>query len=178
MSVDRVSEQVEFARRIYETYGEFLFRVIRFRVRDDAMARDVLQDLFVKLIAKPPRGVINLRAYLFRAGTLEALNALRQAKRRTAREQEYGRGEQEVSGDTRAPVQTLGEDEEIERMLTLINRHLSPREATAVTLRLRDDCSYEEAGRKMGITGNSVKRYVSVGLRKLRGVLADGRDAT
>jgi RNA polymerase sigma factor (sigma-70 family) len=51
---------------------------------------------------------------------------------------------------------------------------LAPRQRTAVVLRYFEDLSYDQIASTMGVTSGTAKAQVSVGLQRLRTLMADG----
>jgi DNA-directed RNA polymerase specialized sigma subunit len=61
--------------------------------------------------------------------------------------------------------------EETEKMLNLMQKNLSAKEAEAITLRYFNEDKISHVAQKMGIQKRSVSRYISVGLKKVRAVM-------
>jgi len=59
----------------------------------------------------------------------------------------------------------------VQKMLQTAKIRLSPREAQAVLLRFQENCCPLETAYKMGVKPQTVNRYVSVGLDKIRKTL-------
>lgn len=70
-------------KTLYESYYRFVYRDIHFMLRDHALTEDVIQDAFMKLIAKGPklRTVSNLPGWIKQVTRRTALDYLRKMKR-------------------------------------------------------------------------------------------------
>jgi RNA polymerase sigma factor (sigma-70 family) len=62
-------------------------------------------------------------------------------------------------------------DERIQRILKALDGHLSQKEAQAVRLRYREQHTIGQVAELMNIKPQSVKKYISVGLKKVRTLL-------
>ena len=74
------------AQRLYQRYGPMILRRCRLLLRDEEMAKDAMQEVFVKLLKRPE--LLNARfpsALLYRIATNHCLSVLRaQRHRQTA----------------------------------------------------------------------------------------------
>jgi len=62
-----LEERVKQAEDIFETYGDEIRAMISLNVKEQSMADDVFQDLFLSVVHKPiPPGIDRIEAYLCR----------------------------------------------------------------------------------------------------------------
>jgi RNA polymerase sigma factor (sigma-70 family) len=136
------------------------------------MEDDLFQEFFLVLIAKPvPANVENVKSYLYRAVT----NTVIESARRRAREERCLKKHIEdvrISINNRTPQSAIIGREERESVFRHLAAQLRHREAEAVLLRYRDNCSIGEIADKMGVDRRTVSHYLSEGLRQLRRVSA------
>jgi RNA polymerase sigma factor (sigma-70 family) len=157
-NVDRVTG-------VFVKHGDFVRSLIRFHIKNEAEAEDMFQELFLNLIAKPvPKNVRNIRGFLYKLISDTVKDSFRRSDRYKARIQRYAEHYLQVIGNR--PEEGLMDMEEIDKMFSLIERHLPAKEAEAVKLKFRDDIDTIEAARIMGIKPRSVSRYISNGLKK------------
>ncbi len=169
---DECGYSVEAAARVFLEHGEFIRTVIRQKVRNKAEVEDFVQDFFLSLVSRPlPGDVRNIRSYLYRA----IMNDIVDSRRRLRLYHAAIREHHTYSVSTNAqdePGSVLADIEETVKFFGSIEERLSSSEAQAVILRYRDDCSTKEAARKMKVKPQTVSRYLSVGLSKLREFLS------
>jgi len=160
---------VDLATEVFVAHGDFIRAVIHFHVKNKAEAEDLFQDLFLFLISRPvPEKVHNVKGYLYKVISDMVRDAFRRTEHYQTRIYRYTQRHGRTIEN--GPEDVLIETEEAEKMFALIERHLPRKEALAVTLRYRDNCDTGEVADKMGVEPRSVSRYVSVGLKKIRGV--------
>lgn len=165
-------DKTAFAEAIFDQYGGFLLRVIRFHVKNEAVAHDLLQDFFVRLLERPiPENITNIKRYLYRVLTHDLIDSQRRLMTYQRKLSEYGCYQQRVK-DSSQTARRSHLNHEMDRMFEAIERQLPQREAKAVTLRYRENCDVAEVAQRMGVNPRSVSRYISMGLSKLRKVLA------
>jgi len=158
------------ARKIFFEYGDFIYGVIRFNIRDEFEAEDVFHDIFLHLISKPiPKDVRNMKCFLYKVVLDRTKDVVRKIDRYNRRIQRYARSSRYY--DETEPENAVIEREETEKMFRLIRKNLSPQEATAIKLRYFHDNKISGVAHKMGIRKRSVSRYISVGLKKVRAVM-------
>jgi len=159
---------VEGADCVFSQYGEFIRVVIRYHIKDEARADDFFQDFFLSLIFKPvPPGVQNIKGYLYRMITNHITEAIQRTEKYQARIQRYA-DRRKHSTTEHKPENSLIAEEETNKMFELIEERLEPRHAQAVRLRYRNNYKIKEIAQKMHVRSESVSRYISVGLGKIR----------
>ncbi|MHC4159650.1 MAG: RNA polymerase sigma factor [Planctomycetota bacterium] len=159
---------VDCAGEIFSEHGEFILRVIRYHTRSEDEAEDLFQDFFLSLVCKPiPAGIKNIKGYLYRAIANETVDAARRVGKYRTRIHKYAKN-LNYSINKSMPEDALIEDEEINKMLRLIEKQLPPREAQAIALRYMSNWSIKDVAKKMYVKNRTVSRYISAGLNKVR----------
>jgi len=166
-------KNVQRAAEIFDQYGDEIEALIRFQVQDQTAIDDIFQNLFLSLVNKPvPRGISNVKGYLYRAITNDVIDSVRRARNyqtqasRIVERRNYVAFEQ--GSDT-----TVIEVEELDRLSELIRENLPRCEAEAITLTCIDELDAGEAARRMGVNKRTVSRYKCIGLRKIRKYLRE-----
>ncbi|MEJ2705678.1 MAG: sigma-70 family RNA polymerase sigma factor [Sedimentisphaerales bacterium] len=164
----QVRERVGLAAELFGKYGDEILAVIRFNVDDPSRANDIFQDFFVALVRKPvPEYVQDVRGYLYRAVTNDAIDFLRRARNRQSNAQKYAYVHRsrfmQVDPQDRA-IQA----EEAQRMLQLIEKRLPRSEATVLMSRYGDGLSTGATADKLRLTKRTVSRYLSVAMKRIR----------
>ncbi|MHC4616903.1 MAG: RNA polymerase sigma factor [Planctomycetota bacterium] len=165
---------VDIANEVFAKYGNFIRSAIRFHVSDETEAEDLFQDLFLLLISKPiPREVRNMQGFLYKVISDMIRDAFRRIDRYQARIHAYARHNGRIID--KRPERTVMEMEEAKRMFDLIEKRLPPNQALALKLKYEENVDIAEIAEKMGVKPKSVRRYVSVGIRKMRCVFSKAR---
>jgi RNA polymerase sigma factor (sigma-70 family) len=168
MTTEPCINPVEYAAQIiYENEG-FIRWVIRRQNNTTASEDDLFQDFYLKLIANPvPEDVKNIKGYLYKA----LINHLAISYHHTSmyeKKIEKFRKKSKNSVHKFDPTRALLIREEMNKMCEFIKEISPGQRYVAITLRYRDGCSIQEVADKMGLQYSSVKKYISIGLRKVR----------
>jgi RNA polymerase sigma-70 factor (ECF subfamily) len=156
------------AAEIFSEYGDFIRAVIRYKIKNETVANDLLQDFFLSLVAKPvPHGVQNVRSYLYRAIINDIVDAARRAEKYKTRMKKYAEC-LNYSINKNSPENALIEAEETCKMFKLIEGWLRRSEAEVISLRYRSNYNIEEVAKKINVDSRTVSRYISAGLSKIR----------
>jgi RNA polymerase sigma factor (sigma-70 family) len=160
-------ENVDKAAEVFAQHGDFIRKIIDYRVNDKAWVDDIFQDIFLCLIYKPlPKDVGNVRSYLYKAITNDVYDALRRVKRYQSKVVKLSdEGHRFVIEDN--PEKTLIKEEEINKMFSMIEKRLPYSEAKAITLRYRNNLDITEIAEKMNVNKRTVSKYIYLGLRKI-----------
>lgn len=171
--VDDVMSNMARTAEIFSLHGDFIRRVLQYRIGDETLVDDLYQDFFLSLVARPiPADVRNVKNYLYRAIINDSFDAVRRVEQYQDRIQRYSkRIENPINKDR--PENALIENEETEKIFRTIELLLPSSESRAVTLRLKNDNSIGEVAKQMAVNKRSVSRYISVGLRKIRQLLVE-----
>lgn len=167
-NTNNYANNVNLAARVFEEHWTFIRAVIRSQVNNEAQADDIFQDFFLSLVYTPmPKGVKNIRGYLYRAITNDIVDAVRRLEKYQTRIRRYGKQLNHSNYET-GTENPLIEREQLDKMFALIKGRLPSSESQAITSRYGNHNSIKEIAEKMKVDVRSVSRYISVGLRKIR----------
>jgi RNA polymerase sigma-70 factor (ECF subfamily) len=152
-------------------HEEAAFRVAYLIVRDEADARDVAQDSFVRACQALKRFDANepFRPWLMKIVTNAALNSVRAAKRRRAMGERYEQVES-VNTTAASPETQVQAAEQAQRVWQAI-RELDPQDQALLYLRYFLDSSERETAQALGRPAGTVKSRLHRSLRKLRSLI-------
>lgn len=166
-TIDDVNS-VRAATDVFAEYGDFIRAVIRHHIGNNGQADDLFQDFFLSLVCKPlPADVQDVKSYLYRAITNDFFDAVRRVETYRDYVRKYAKNTN-YSINKQTAENASNETEEKNKMFELIERLLPQREAQAVRLRYKDNCSIKRIADTMQVNAGSVRRYICVGLRKIR----------
>lgn len=150
-------------------YGPLVFRAAYRVLGDAALAEDVQQDVFLRLLEQPPREVESWPAYLTAAAVRRAIDRQRQ-QRRWWRLLPLWRAQ---APETAASSEDLGLADERARRLRAAMTQLSPREAQCFSLRYLEGMAVEDIARVLAITSNTAHVTLHRARRRLEARLGD-----
>jgi RNA polymerase sigma factor (sigma-70 family) len=151
---------VEQAVQMHE---RFLLRYAKSFVRDDATARDVVQDTFLKLCGQTPQSLDgHLLPWLVTVCRRTAIDYLRRSERMNATD--LGR---DHKGDAPPADASAEQFDESARLRQLIDR-LPQRQQEIVRLRFHGGLSYRAIGEVIGITETNVGFLLHTAIKQLR----------
>ena len=155
------------AEKLFVEYGGFIRSTLSFNVKNESLSNDLFQDLFLFFVSKPiGEEVKNVKGFLYRVISDRIKDTIRRRTRYQSRIKRYAKSYSH-NVETR-PENILIEEEEVKKMFDLIKKQLPTHEAMAVTLRYKNNHSISVIADEMGIRTESVSRYLSVGLKKIR----------
>lgn len=151
----------ELVRRHRDALYAFAVRL----TRDADRALDVTQDAFLKALGALGRyrGESAFRTWLFAI----ALNTVRSAARRRAREERHLGAAGRTPDANPGPDRTVGDAEEVERVAQLLGR-LPSRQRAAVALRVYEGMSFREIGQVLGCREGAARVNYHHGIKRLR----------
>lgn len=154
---------------IYREYGGAVKHVASRVLRDDVLAEDVVQDVFVSFWKSPgnfdsERG--SLRTYLLTIAHRRAVDVVRSEEARNRREDASSPGE---SIDLEHEVWVRSQSEMVRRAVA----SLGDDERKAISLAYFGGLSYVEVAKQLGEPEGTVKSRIRSGMRKLSTALAD-----
>jgi RNA polymerase sigma factor (sigma-70 family) len=161
-------------RALYIAHKDFVFRVALRYLGDEAEARDVTQDVFVRILASPGayRPTASFRTWLYRAVANRCLNERARARnRRESFDAADALGGAPDAGAT--PEERLSRAQEQARVRDAIAR-LPDRQRLAVVLSRFEGLSYEEIAEALGATVSSVESLLFRARENLARALAEG----
>jgi RNA polymerase sigma-70 factor (ECF subfamily) len=155
-------------RQIYDEHAPALYAFVLNFTRREAEARDVLQELFLKLSARPGTldGVRDLRAFMLRLAHRLAIDAHR---RRLSQEAAVERA---ASEPARLFARTEDPDEAAFRAaLTEALAELPAEQRAVVHLKLWEQMTFAEIAEALEIPANTAASRYRYGLDKLQALL-------
>ncbi len=162
---------VDNAAKLFMEYGDFIRAVIRCQVKNETQVDDLFQDFFLSLIANPlPADVRNIKSFLYRAVTNDIINAAQRAENYQNKMLKYSKRFNHPTYK-KTPEQVVIDAEETNRMFDLIEKRLRRSEAQAITFRYISNYNIKEVATKMNVSSGSVRKYIYVGLNKIRQLL-------
>ncbi len=154
--------------QLYDAHASALFAFLLNFTRREADARDVLQELFLKLAARPEQltGVREARAYLLRLAHRLAIDAHR---RRTAHDAAVER----AAGEPVALFTAAADPDEAAFRNTLAEAlaELPPDQRAVVHLKLWEQMTFAEIAEALDIPANTAASRYRYGLDKLQALL-------
>lgn len=166
---------INAATAIFAQYDQFIRAIIRSKIGGEACEEDLLHDFFLSLAHKPPpNGVRNMKSYLYGAITHDIADALRRTDGYRTRLEKYGE-ESENSINIIESENAFTYDEDVDRVLRLIEKRLPDSQSRAIIFRYKYGYEIKEIAKEMHVNRRSVSRYISVGLRTIRQLLAGKR---
>ncbi|MBL7214917.1 MAG: sigma-70 family RNA polymerase sigma factor [Phycisphaerae bacterium] len=164
--------------KIYREYDRFIQSVIQFSAKNQADREDIYQEVFIVLFQKADLDQIqDFKSYLYRLVINKSNEFLRKKISREIQLKEYIGLQSPEAVQEGGDMQDMLILEEVDSMVDLIKECLSQRESEAILLRFKSHYDNEEAARKMGVQKETLIRYVSVGLKKLRDIIKSIRRA-
>jgi len=131
-------QRVQVAAQIFGEYGNDIREIIRFNVRDESLAEDIYQDLFLSLVnAKLPPKIRNMRRFLYRAITNDVISMARRSRRRHTLMKFYAQDFRGVELDADSPSERMIQNECQAQVFSRLERHLSPSEYKAILWRFQ-----------------------------------------
>jgi len=168
-----LQHRVAAAAKIFDDHGGFIRIVIRSQVQDEDLAEDLFQDFFISLISKPlPRGLRNIKGYLYRAITNDIVDATRRMMKYRAYMRKYAECPNRPDRQ-KTPRETLQETEQAQMVLELIKNRLRCTEAEAVSLRYLESHEVKEIAKTMGVANATARAYVNGAIDRIRRLSLD-----
>ncbi len=165
------TDNVNTAAKLFMEYGVFIRAVIRCQVKNETKVDDLFQDFFLSLIVNPlPADVGNIKSFLYRAVTNDIINAVQRAENYQKNILKYSK-RLNYPIYKKTPEQVVIDTEETNRMFGLIEKRLRRSEAQAITFRYISNYNIKEVATKMNVSSGSVRKYIYVGLSKIRQLL-------
>ena len=154
--------------RLYDEHAQSLYAFLLNFTRNEADTRDLLQEMFVKLVREPKllAGVREERAFLIRLAHNAAIDLMRRRSTRERTKENFCAEMISPFAPTSDPDETIFRDELVEALGEL------PEEQRAVVhLKLWGGLTFEEIAAALEIPPNTAASRYRYGLDKLRGLL-------
>ena len=148
-------------------HGEFLLKIFQKNLQEQD-AYDLWQELFLALVTKPlPSHIPNIRGYLYRV----AINDIMDFKRRSqVRQEKIGEYSHLSKPEKNAqnPAQQVMEVESITEIFRQIEQNLPSTLGQVVLNKHKNNMTYQQIAKKMNVKEETVNRYMSLGMKKIR----------
>jgi RNA polymerase sigma-70 factor (ECF subfamily) len=156
------------AVRIYRKRGADLLRYLRNRLRNDADARDIAQEAFLRFIRlNDPERLRNPEAYIFRiAGNLLWEQRLRE------HEESGQAAQEEASSSEHTPFDVASAGEVADRLRATLST-LPVMQRAVLLLHLRDGLSFSQIATHAGVSSTMAKKHLKNALTACRRRLSD-----
>lgn len=151
--------------RLYDEHVEAIFAFLLNLTRNEADARDVMQEVFTKLARQPKLllGVRDERAFLIRLSHNAAVDLMR---RRGAREKNHE--QLAVESASLFSIAADPDEQAFREALTLALGELPPDQRAVVHLKLWERLTFAAVAQALGISLNTAASRYRYGLDKLR----------
>lgn len=165
----RYSYDNAYIGELYQRYSVMLFGVCLKYLKDEEKAKDIVMDVFEKILKDLKRhDVGNFRTWIYSVTKNQCLMQLRSEKRTDQRQKEYGNLVSEVV-ESNIPAHLNGESqEELDRRLDSAIAGLKSEQQDCIKLFYFEKMSYEEIEAKTGYSYKEVKSYLQNGKRNLK----------
>lgn len=148
-----------------------LVRFFTVRTGSAAEAEDIVQEMFVKIVAVDPAGIENPAAFLYKLGSNVMLDRVRTRRRAVARDDEYfnvasaGARNDPAASDP-SPEQAWRAKRRLEEVLRILDA-FPPQRRRVFTMHKIDGLSYAEVADALGISKSAVEKHMMAALKTL-----------
>lgn len=162
------AERVRRAADVFETYGDEIRAMISLNVREESVADDIFQNLFLSIVRTPiPHNVDRVPAYLYRIVANDVIDENRRLNNYVEFVRYYREcGKHRATQD--GPENDVIEAEETREMLRSLRKWLPYHEAEAIIQRYFYDNKAGVAARKMELDSKTYSQYLHRGKAKIR----------
>ena len=162
------NEKQCWVRGLVQQHQSPLIRYARSIVRDEHVARDVVQDTFLQLCKQSPESLEGREAaWLFRVCHNFALNRLRKERRMATSTETVQSAEAKSESKGSDPVGAISLSEEAAQVMSLLGE-LSENQQQVIRLRFHSGLAYREISEATGLTPTNVGYLLHTALGKLR----------
>lgn len=160
-----VPEEGDAYEGVFRAYYEQLVVYAFYLVEDEMEAEDIVQNLFIYIWQKDVLKDIktNIKGYLMRAIRNRCLNFIEKNNRTNTAMQEYYQ-EELVDAHLNVLQKNALSSKDIHQYLQV----LPPKRQEALRLVYLQDKAYKDAAAEMGITINSIKTHLKLGVKALK----------
>jgi RNA polymerase sigma factor (sigma-70 family) len=154
------------ARDVFNRYSDFIYAVFRSKVDNDGLAEDLYQDFFVKLACKPlPANIDNVKSYLYKSITNSIYDSIRKVESYKNNLEKYQENLNFSIKDL--PVSSVHYNRSTELFEKGV-RLLTKAERIVFELMYKDGLSLDDISAKTGLKKDTVSRYISISIKKIR----------
>ncbi len=166
----RPDPATDLVRRAVRDYESMLTGYVSNLTGDPEMARDVVQDTFIKLYAQDPARLDGpgLKAWLFTVCRHRALDLLRRRRRLVSLEDSL----MDDLADPQPPPDRHAADADETAFVLQTFRRLPVNQAEVLRLKFQSALSYQEIADITGLSASNVGFLIHTGLKRLRTLLA------
>lgn len=148
-----------------------LVRYFRIRLRSEAAAEDLVQDIYVKIAGLPAEDIGNPAAYLYRLGTNLMLDRIKQQRRSERRDADWRDAETVTAGGedvAQAPPadEALAARQRLDQIIATVG-DLPPQVQEAFRLHKLEGLTHAETAKAMGISRSSVEKHIMASLKRI-----------
>ncbi len=166
-------ENVESASKIIVEYESFIRLIIRTQNISNMHEDDLFQDFYLSLVANPvPENVNNIKSFLYRAIINHLSRSAQRIRAYEKKNQHFQKNCDFKVNKIESACTLLIREESNRKIFEFIKENTPKKKYMAILLRYRDGYSINEIAETMGIKYSSARKYLSIGLRKIR-VCAD-----
>ncbi len=168
----------ETLKRAYMEQRPALRRFLAARLRNEAAAEDLVQDLWIRVsAATPPDNLDNPASYLFTMAGRLALDHIRQHKRRQSRDEKWTDENTQTTGGFATSQEEDGEArllraERIQKVRDAIAQ-LPPKARQVFEMHRLQGRSHKQIAAELGIAVSTVEKHVIRAMRELTTTLRD-----
>ena len=151
--------------RLYDAHAQSIYAFLLNFTRHEEDARDVMQELFCRIAAKPALldGARDERALLLRLAHNLMVDF---ARRRSSRDRKHEALGHEL-GDATAAAADAG-DADLQRLIDDAFDELPPEQRAVAHLKLHEEATFERIGAALGIPANTAASRYRYAIDKLR----------
>ena len=168
------------AEKIFAEYGDFIYKVICYKLADKSIADDIYQDFFITLSANPVPVSLEgpqLKGYLYKTIVYDILNATRRVQTYQKKIDKFSEFcESEVHKSDPGSAYIVDSEEQMDELMRKAWSDIPSAQKQAVSLRYFEGYSNAEVAEKMNIDAGSVRNYINRGLKKIRKNMTNGRE--
>lgn len=158
----------QFVERAMMDYESPLIGYATTILNDPDLARDVVQDTFIRLCQQPPEKIQdNLKSWLFTVCRNRALDVLRKDKRSQPLDDIAWK---KVAGPGLQPDEQADQQERLSQLTIYLNR-LTANQREVITLKFQQGLSYQEIHEITGLATGNIGFLIHTGLKRLREIL-------
>jgi RNA polymerase sigma-70 factor (ECF subfamily) len=167
--LERINQgDIDALERVYDRYATLAYRQAYAILGVSQDAEDALQEVFLKLARRHGSAIKDLRAYLLVAARHESYTILRKRRReRVGQEADVALSDPPASGEA------FGKNDFVRQALD----RLPPEQREVVTLKIFEQLTFQEIGKIVRVSANTVASRYRYAMRKLREALGDSANA-